>query len=101
MLYKILPIRTCISRECEITKCKLEKLKDQHALLERGFVDLQMENMDLVSNQEENKAVETSDADFNFLSVVKNGTRYSPEIRKLYYTLLADQVPASKVASII
>ena len=57
------------------------RLKDQHVLLERELVDLQLENLDLVSDQEESESIETNDV--NFLSMVKNGTRYSPEIRKL------------------
>ena len=37
--------------------------------------------------------------DFSFQT--KCGRRYSPAIRKLYYTLLASQIPTSKVADIV
>ena len=38
----------------------------------------------------------------NFTFQTKSGGRaYSPAIRKLYYTLLADQIPPSKIASTI
>lgn len=89
-----------LKRQCDMSKCKVGRLKDQHALLEEEFVQLQLENLDLVSDKEDldDKIVEASDADFNFLSTCK---RYSPEIRKLYYTLLADQVPASKIPDIV
>ena len=36
-----------------------------------------------------------------FCIQTKHGRRYSPAIRKLYYQLLADQVPTSKIADII
>ena len=63
---------------------------------------MQLENLDLVSDLEdlESETVEPSDSNYKFLST-KTGTRYSPEIRKLCYTLLANQVPASKVGAII
>ena len=38
-------------------------------------------------------------ADFTFQT--KSGRRYSPAIRKLYYSLLSDQIPLSKIAAII
>ena len=38
-------------------------------------------------------------ADFTFQT--KAGRRYLPAIRKLYYSLLSDQVPSSKIIAII
>ena len=35
------------------------------------------------------------------LIATKQGKSYAPEVRKLYYSLLADKVPASKIAIII
>lgn len=69
-------------------------------MLKEEFIDLQLENLDLVSDQEDSD-IEASGSDLNFLSTCKTGTRYSPKVRKLYYKLLADQVPASKIADII
>ena len=38
----------------------------------------------------------------NFTFLTTSGSRrYSPSIRKLYYTLLADQIPPAKIASTI
>lgn len=39
------------------------------------------------------------DEDFSFPT--KNGRRYSPAIRKLYYTLLSQQIPSVKIADMI
>ena len=41
----------------------------------------------------------TSDENFSFQT--KSGRQYSPSIRKLYFTLLTDQVPTTKIYSII
>lgn len=37
----------------------------------------------------------------NFTIQTKQGRKYSPSIRKLYYTLLADEVPASSISNIV
>ena len=59
--------------------------------------------MDLLSNDEsdesDNEAI-TDEVESSFHSIVGH-QKYSPEIRKLYYSLLVDQVPVSKIAEII
>ena len=58
--------------------------------------------MDLLSNDEsdesDNEAI-TDEVESSFHSIVGH-QKYSPEIRKLYYSLLVDQVPVSKIAEI-
>ena len=44
---------------------------------------------------------EDSSSDENFPFQTKYGKRYSPTVRKLYYTLLVSEIPASKITSII
>lgn len=39
-----------LKRQCDMSKCKVGRLKDQHALLEEEFVQLQL---DLVSDKED------------------------------------------------
>lgn len=45
--------------------------------------------------------VATCAGDVDFSIQMKYVRRYSPVIRKLYYTLLADQVPVSKISEIV
>ena len=105
---------------------KTIKYKEDSALLKEDCNKLIEENLDLSSTllamQDELKLSKSADDSFGFetLSDVcglttnslshnneftfqtkKEGKRYSPSIRKLYYTLLADQVPASNIANII
>ena len=51
--------------------------------------------LELVTDQE-SQETETRE-----LIVAKQGKSYAPEVRKLYYSLLADKVPAYKIANII
>lgn len=72
---------------------------------------LQVENLDLLSDEDsdaercdpdfgcQSAYDKTSEAELSLQSIVEQ--RYLPEIRKLYYTLLADQVPVSKISDII
>lgn len=89
---------------------KFDKLKHENAFLESECVRLQLENLDLL---DESSDAESGDDDFSItdgdeceeaetsLQSIIGHQRYSPEIRKLYYSLLADQVPVSKIANII
>ena len=43
---------------------------------------------------------QAADVESTFQDIIGH-RKYSPEIRKLYYTLLADQVPVSKITDII
>ena len=51
--------------------------------------------LELVTDQE------SQEAETRELIATKQGKSYAPEVRKLYYSLLADKVPASKIANII
>ena len=80
-------------------------------MLEEEVAQLQEDNIDLsvaisaVQSELTSISVDTTCTstvcDVDFCIETKCGRRYSPAIRKLYYTLLADQVPASKIADII
>ena len=48
-----------------------------------------------ITDGDEGEAVETS------LQSIIGHQRYSPEIRNIYHSLFTDQVPVSKIASII
>ena len=88
-----------LKTRCGKSKQRFEKLKCQHLLLEEEHSQLQIEYLDLLDCNVHSE--ENIDPDVNFHINCKTGTRYSPEIRKLYYTLLAQQVPASKISDII
>ena len=99
-----------LKKKCEITKHKCDKLKCKNAFLETECARVQLENFDLLDDSDRGDA--SSDEDFSItndecesadstLQSIIGHRRYSPEIRKLYYSLLADQVPVSKIADII
>ncbi len=66
---------------------------------------LEIENLDLPLEEESCDSdtsfqVTESDAESTFQDIIGH-RKYTPEIRKLYYSLLADQVPVSKITDII
>lgn len=91
----------------------MRNLKVANTNLETECTRLEIENLDLQSGSVESAddwadptvhsdstGTKTQDADLIFQNIVGH-RRYSPEIRKLYYTLLAEQVPVSKISDII
>ena len=100
-----------LKKKCDFTKRKCGNLKHKNSSLETECARLQLENLDLL---DESSGAETGDNDdfsitngdeceaagSSLQSIIGN-QRYPPEIRKLYYSLLADQVPVSKIANII
>lgn len=96
-----------LKRKYEFTKLKVGNLKGKNELLEAECAKLQIENLDLFSDNDSND--ESCDADTSYqsgdvesnLQDIVGHHKYSPEIRKLYYSLLANQVPVSKIANII
>ena len=88
--------------------CRFHDLRSEYALLEDEYAQLQEENEDFsaaISALQGELASISDDSlcsdngDFTFQT--KSGRRYSPAIRKLYYSLLCDQIPSSKIAGII
>ena len=85
------------------------KLKSEYALLEEDLIQLQEENVEFstavaaleteLASVSDHTTTSSSNTDFTFQT--KSGRRYSPAIRKLYYSLLCDDVPSSKVAGIV
>ena len=92
--------------------CEVEEFIADSLSLEEELTVIKEKNIELskalVSVQKELSAVTTDaisitvDTDSNFIIETKTGgTQYSPSIRSLYYTLLADQVPPAKISNII
>ena len=96
-----------LKRKCEFTTLKVDNLKGKNELLEAENAKLQMENLDLFSDSDSDSELCDADTSYQSGKVESNlqdiigHHRYSPEIRQLYYSLLASQVPVSKIADII
>ena len=88
---------------------KVSRFKEIQALLEEDIAELQEENSDLskalVAVESELLYISEKEPQHNltddFTIQTKKGRTYSPTIRTLYYTLLANQVSASKITDII
>ena len=89
-----------LKRKCELSKVKIDKLKDKNEQLETERAMLEIENLNLQSEEESDTSFQTTDAKSTFQDIIGHH-KYTPEIRKLYYSLLADQVPVSKITDII
>lgn len=59
-------------------------------------VDLLSETTDSANSDQDDSVMEPT-----LQSIIGNSRKYAPEIRKLYYNLLANQVPISKISDII
>ena len=96
-------------KQRDIAERKAAKLQRWRFSLEEDVAQLLDENTDLsiaISAVEKelisDDYIDTCAAgneDFSFQT--KRGRRYSPAIRKLYYMLLANQIPISKIADIV
>lgn len=85
--------RDHLKKSRDFVKKNLTRTEAEHKSLEEEFAKLYMENIDLSDLESEEDGRETI--------VTKKGHSYVPEIRKLYYSLLADEIPATKVALIV
>lgn len=75
----------------------VEDIVEENASLSEALTSIQRELSAL-----SNAASITIDTTKNVCFTTKTGDRmYSPAIRKLYYTLLADQIPPAKICSTI
>ena len=113
-----------LQKQCSNAERKTLKYKEANTLLKKDCSKLIEENTNLfLAMQDELNNDKNTDDSFGFPALsndvcesvtdrsahskneftfqTKEGRRYSPSIRRLYYTLLADQVPASNIASII
>ena len=85
----------------------MTNFKDKNAFLENECIRLHVGNLDLLDDSKSGgrdfsitDGNECEVADSSLQSIIGH-QKYSPEIIKLYYSLLADQVPVSKIANII
>lgn len=95
-----------LKKQRDIAERKASKLRDQNLSLEQEVAQLLDENTDLsVAISEVESELIGADAcilgDREYTIQTKHGRRYSPAIQKLYYTLLSNQIPTSKITDII
>ena len=100
--------KLALRKQRDIAERKAVKFQEFHSSLEDDIAQMQEDNIDLsmaISALKTELASISSDtstctgSDVDFSIQTKCGRRYSPAIRKLYYTL-ANQVPTSKIADI-
>ena len=96
-----------LANKNEVAKIQIGNLKAANTQMETECTRLEMiENLDLeefsaVSTDNERPLKSSSADDELTLQNIIGHRKYSPEIRKLYYNLLAEQVSVSKIADII
>ena len=78
-----------------------EQLKIECLQLEADNLDLQSEEESCSSDSDTDISQPASpDVEATFQKII-GSHKYTPEVRKLYYSLIADQVPVSKISDII
>ena len=71
-----------LKRKCELSKVKIDKLKDKNEQLETERAMLEIEDLDLQSEEESDTSFQTTDAESTFQDIIGHH-KYTPEIRKL------------------
>ena len=101
-----------LEKEIKSLKKKQLKLEKNEDLVEADFMKSEflidtMKNELLVREQEikhlqvDNPNLSKAIQKESFTDIIKSGKKYSPQIRSLYYTLLAEQIPPKKIKQII
>ena len=98
----------CLKEKNDLSKNKLARLKEVNEQLKIECIQLEADNLDLQSEEESCSSDSNTDisqpaspdVEATFQKII-GSHKYTPEVRKLYYSLIADQVPASKILDII
>ena len=91
-----------LKQQYKHSKLRVDRLKEKNEHLELECVQLQIENFDLQDElHESDSTFQYDECESTFQEIIGDHGRYSPAIRQLYYSLLTDQVPVSKVKDII
>ena len=91
---------TVLNQRLKAGKKKISQLKCKNASLEEERANLQV---DLLSETTDSADSDPDDSvmEPTLQSIIGNSRKYTPEMRKLYYSLLEEQVPVSKIPDII
>ena len=73
------------------------RTENEHLKVE--CTELEIENLDLLASEDE-CGDDSFRAETTFQDIIGHH-KYTNEIRKLYYSLLADQIPVSKIGDVI
>ncbi len=94
-------LHATLDREKWQIEAAIEKLQKQYDLAMLDFLKLEesVENTSIANNPEPTVILKPHSHNFTFQ--LKEGRRYSTEIRNLYYSLLSFQIPPAKIAPII
>ena len=94
--------RNIIKRSRDFMKSKLSKSEQKFQYLETEKAQLLLKNLDLEDTLSDlvDTCFDSSEDDLQSLCA-KRGKAYPPLVRKLYYSLLTKQVPASQCSEII
>ena len=91
---------TVLNQRLKAGKQKISQLKCKNASLEEECVNFQVdllsETTDSTDSDPEESVLEPT-----LQSIIGNSRKYTPEIRKLYYSLLEEQVPVTKITEVI
>jgi len=96
-----------LKRKYELTKLKSDKLKDTNELLDAECGKLLAKNLELLSDSSNESCdadtnnYQPSEAESNLQEIIGGNHKYSSKIRMLYYSLLVNQVPVSKIENIV
>uniref|UniRef100_A0A1X7T216 Uncharacterized protein n=1 Tax=Amphimedon queenslandica TaxID=400682 RepID=A0A1X7T216_AMPQE len=95
--------RDCARRKATYYKSIQSTLLEDLAAVQEDYCDLSEEMAALQQElSAENKSItDVCFSDENFTIATKLGRKYSPAIRKLYYSLFAKAVPASQITDIV
>lgn len=99
-----------LQKQCKEAKTKAFNLRHKYAELEDNFAQMEEDNIELSSAisdlrveleslPDESMCESNTNGDFSLQT--KNGRRYSPAIRKLYYALLSQQIPSARIADVV
>ena len=92
--------RDTMKRSRDFTKSKLSRSEEKFKSLEAEKAQLLLENLDLEDTLSDLADMESSEDNLQSFCA-KRGKAYPPLVRKLYYSLLAKQVPASQCSEIV
>ena len=91
----------CVKEKNELLKLKLGRLKDVNEQLRMKCLKYEVNNLSQSEDDTGSDISEPSaDVEARFQNIIGHH-KYSSEVRKPYYNLLADQVPVSKISDII
>ncbi len=92
---------TALVQEVKNAKEIINQLKQKNVSLEEECVNYEVEMLAPETDSDDTDDPKASETEPTLQDLIGNSRKYSPSIRALYYNLLAEQMPASKIPDII